>query len=183
MSQPLSFVPEAANAGTSDKAQTGPLSGLVTMRMITIFSLLRRREILAHRQQFDLSEVEWHIMTLAGERAPFSLSRLAALTSKDEGQLSRAVKKMAARGLLNRQRKPGGPEIEIGLSSDGRLVYENMVERAIARDRWLTAGIAPDDLRALWRITDTMIERAQALVEDEPAPSVERVSPDRPPAS
>jgi DNA-binding MarR family transcriptional regulator len=153
-----------------EEQPNGLLSGLVTMRMIAIFSLLRRREILAHRQQFGLSEIEWHIMTLAGEHAPFSLSRLAALTLKDEGQLSRAVKKMVARGLLSRQRKPGGPEIEIALTDEGWSVYQNMVQRAIARDRWLTSEIAPEDIKALWRITETMIGKAQELVSEEPKP-------------
>jgi DNA-binding MarR family transcriptional regulator len=163
-------MPAPLQEATLEQEQTRRLSGLVTMRMISIFSLLRRREILAHRQQFGLSEIEWHIMTLAGEQAPFSLSRLAALTLKDEGQLSRAVKKMTARGLVSRQRKPGGPEIEIGLSSDGWSVYHNMVERAVARDRWLTAEIVQEDLDALWRITDTMINKVHALMEDEAGP-------------
>lgn len=154
----------------ADSGQSGlpaSLNGLVTMRMVAIFSLLRRTEILAHRRIFGLSEIEWHIITLAGERAPFSLNRLAALTMKDEGQLSRAVKKMSARGLVTRKRKPGGPEIEIELSKDGRAVYETMVERAISRDRWLTADIAAEDLAALWRITDTMNRKARELLEEQ----------------
>ena len=167
MSEPMGSAHGSPDSAIGEDEQTGALSGLVTMRMISIFSLLRRREVLAHRQQFDLSEVEWRIMTLAGEHAPFSLSRLASLTLKDEGQLSRAVKKMVGRGLLKRHRKPGGPEIEIDLSADGRSAYRNMVERAIARDRRLTAQIAPEDLAALWRVTDIMIGNANALIEEE----------------
>jgi DNA-binding MarR family transcriptional regulator len=167
MSEPTTITPESTSATTVEGERTSPVSGLVTMRMLSIFSILRKREILAHRHQFGLSEIEWQVMTLAGDQAPFSLSRLAGLTLKDEGQLSRAVKKMAERGLLSRQRKPGGPEIEIALSANGRALYEHMVERAIARDRRLTAEIAPEDIQALWRITGTMISRAQELLEEE----------------
>lgn len=143
----------------------GPLRGLVTIRMVSIFSLLRRAEIQAHRKLFGLSEIEWQILTFAGQRAPFSLNRLAALTTKDEGQLSRAVKKMVSRGLLSRDRKPGGPAIEIDLSDQGRTVYEGMVKRAIARDRWLTEELAPEDIEALWRVTDNMAGKARDLLE------------------
>lgn len=154
-------------AGSGQGGLPASLGGLVTMRMVAIFSLLRRTEILAHRRLFGLSEIEWHIITLAGELAPFSLNQLAALTMKDEGQLSRAVKKMTARGLMTRKRKPGGPEIEIELSKDGRAVYETMVKRAISRDHWLTADIAAEDLAALWRITDIMNRKARELLEEQ----------------
>jgi len=147
--------------------RSGPLGELVTMRMIAFFSLLRRSGVMAQRRQFDLSEIEWRIMTQVGDRAPLSLNGLAELTLQDRGQLSRAVKGMVERGLLTRERKPGGPEVEIGLSDEGRALYAGMVERAIERDRRLTSGISKEDLEALWRITDVMIERAEELMDEE----------------
>jgi len=147
--------------------RSGPLGELVTMRMIAFFSLLRRSGVMAQRRQFDLSEIEWRIMTQVGERAPLSLNGLAELTLQDRGQLSRAVKAMVERGLLTRQRKPGGPEVEIGLSDEGRALYSSMVERAIERDRRLTSGISQEDLEALWRITDIMVAKAEELMDEE----------------
>lgn len=137
------------------------------MRMITFFSLLRRSGVMAQRRHFGMSEIEWRIMTQVGDREPLSLNGLAELTLQDRGQLSRAVKAMVERGLLTRQRKPGGPEVEIGLSEAGRDVYSRMVELAIERDRRLTSDIPSEDLETLWRITNVMIATAEELMDEE----------------
>ncbi|MXP41122.1 MarR family transcriptional regulator [Altererythrobacter soli] len=135
--------------------------------MITFFGMLRRSGILAQRRQFGLSEIEWRIMTQVGEYGPLSLNGLSELTLQDRGQLSRAVKGMVGRGLLKRERKPGGPEIEIELSAEGRALYGHMVERAIERDRRLTSGLSQEEIQMLWRITDRMIDKAEELMDEE----------------
>ena len=158
----MSEADPATAAGAS-----GVLHALVTMRMIRLFILLRRGGILAQRRQFDLSEIEWRIMAHLGETAPLSLNGLAEALVQDRGQLSRAVKGMVARGLLTRERKPGGPEIEIELTDDGRALHAAMVGWVIERDARLTEGLDPADLAALWRVTDTMIGRAEGLLAEE----------------
>jgi DNA-binding MarR family transcriptional regulator len=135
--------------------------------MITFFGLLRRSGILAQRRQFQLSELEWRIMTQVGEYAPLSLNGLSELTLQDRGQLSRAVKGMVGRGLLERERKSGGPEIEIKLSPEGRALYDSMVKRAIERDRRLTSGLSQEEIQMLWRTTDRMMDKAEELMEEE----------------
>jgi DNA-binding MarR family transcriptional regulator len=141
--------------------------GLVSLRMIRLFAILRRAGILAQRRLFGLSETEWRIMTQLGETAPLSLNGLAERMMQDRGQLSRAVKAMVERGLLTRDRKPGGPEIEIALSDDGRALYGRMVEWVKERDRALTDGVPAEDVEVVWRVLGTMRDHAQALVEQE----------------
>jgi DNA-binding MarR family transcriptional regulator len=156
-----------ADPGTGQAGGAAELHGLVTMRMIALFMLMRRGGILAQRRRFDLSEIEWRIMTQLGAMAPLSLNGLAEALVQDRGQLSRAVKAMVGRGLLTRERKPGGPEIEIELSAAGRALHADMVHWVVERDARLTEGLAPGDLAALWRTTDTMIGRAEDLLADE----------------
>jgi DNA-binding MarR family transcriptional regulator len=154
--------PEAAG-----KAVPNGIYGLVSMRMIRLFVMLRKSGIMAQRRQFDLSETEWRIMTQLGEAAPLSLNGLADAMLQDRGQLSRAVKSMVERGLLTRERKPGGPEIEIGLSPRGRTIYDSMVEWVHERDRALTEGIPSEDVATVWRVLGQMMERAQDMVDEE----------------
>jgi DNA-binding MarR family transcriptional regulator len=141
--------------------------GLVSLRMIRLFAILRRAGILAQRRLFGLSETEWRIMTQLGETQPLSLNGLAERMMQDRGQLSRAVKAMVERNLLTRERKPGGPEIEIALSDDGHALYARMVDWVHERERELTTGIPEDDLATVWRVLGTMRDRAHALVEKE----------------
>lgn len=147
--------------------RTGPLANLVSMRMVILFSLMRRSSQLTQKRIFGLSEIEWRIMTQLGEFAPLSLNGLADLLLHDRGQLSRAVKGMVERGLLTRNRKPGGPEIEIDLSAEGKALREKMVERAIERDRRLTEGLDPAQLDIVRSVVEQMISRAEVLMEEE----------------
>ena len=147
--------------------RTGPLAELVSIRMVVLFSLMRRSGQLAQKRIFDLSEVEWRIMTQLGEFAPLSLNGLADLLLHDRGQLSRTVKGMVQRGLLTRTRKPGGPEIEIDLSAGGRALHTKMVERAIERDRRLTEGLDPGEIAVVKGVVEKMIARAEVLMEEE----------------
>jgi DNA-binding MarR family transcriptional regulator len=138
--------------------------------MIILFGLMRRSGAIAQRREFDLSETEWRIMAQVGEFAPLSLNGLAELLLLDRGQLCRAVKGMVERGLLSRERKPGGPEIEIDLTRRGREIHGRMVARVVERDRLLIEGIPEGDLDALRRAIDTMIARAETLLDDEREP-------------
>ena len=144
-----------------------PIYGLVSMRMIRLFVMLRKSGILAHRRQFGLSETEWRIMTQLGDAAPLSLNGLADAMLQDRGQLSRAVKSMVERGLLTRERKPGGPEIEIDLSDEGQAIYARMVDWVHERDRTLTEGIPSEDVAVVWRVLTAMMDRAQGMLEEE----------------
>ena len=150
-----------------DSSGSGTIHTLVSMRMIRLVMMLRRSGILAQRRRFELSETEWRIMTQLGDSAPLSLNGLAEAMLQDRGQLSRAVKAMVERGLLTRERKPGGPEIEIALSDEGRALHARLVEWVIERDRVLTAGVPEEDLAPVWRVLDTMIDRAEAMMEEE----------------
>jgi len=106
-------------------------------------------------------------MTQLGETASLSLNGLADAMLQDRGQLSRAVKSMVERGLLTRERKPGGPEIEIDLNDDGKAIYARMVDWVHERDRTLTADIPTDDLAQVWQVLTTMMDRAQTMLDEE----------------
>jgi DNA-binding MarR family transcriptional regulator len=146
---------------------TTPLGDLVTMRLVGLFSLMRRGSGLAQRRQFGLSEVEWRIMTQVGQFAPLSLSGLAEFNLQDRGQMSRAVKSMVARGLLSRKRKPGGPEIEIRLTDQGQALFSRMIELVTERDRRLTNAMSTEDVATLRRLIDMMIEQAEEIMAEE----------------
>lgn len=142
------------------------LGGLVSMRMVVLFTLMRRSTLISQRHLFGLSEIEWRIMTQVGNGIPLSLNGLAQVLVQDRGQLSRAVKGMVERGLLTRTRKPGGPEIEIGLAPAGRELRQKMEERVLQRDEFLTRGLDPGDVEATRRVIEHMIERADLLLQE-----------------
>lgn len=168
---PRSARDEGGSLANLRRNPASPLGGLVSMRMVILFTLMRRSTIISQRRDLGLSEIEWRIMTQVSESASLSLNGLADVLVQDRGQLSRAVKVMVERGLLKRCRKPGGPEIEISLAPGGRELRARMDERALERDTYLTQGIAEDDLAVVRRVIETMIGRAEDLLDQANAPA------------
>ncbi|GAA0281578.1 MarR family winged helix-turn-helix transcriptional regulator [Alteraurantiacibacter aestuarii] len=159
-------MPEA-EARIDSSRKKSPVADLVSIRMVILFNLLRRGSLIGQKRNFDLSEVQWRIMSNLGQHAPLSLNGLAELLILDCGQLSRAVKGMVERGLLTRTRKPGGPEIEIDMTDKGRELYGRMVERAVSRDARLLKGIDPADIAVVSRVISHMIAEAETILEEE----------------
>lgn len=143
------------------------MRGLLTIRMIGLLDLLRRSGTLANRREFGLSSMEWRIMAQVGEHAPLSLNDLAELLNLDRGQLSRAVKAMAARGLLSSKRRPGGPAIVITLTDVGQTLHGRMMDLAIARNRFLVGDLSGETVEQLTQALELIRQRALQLLEQE----------------
>jgi DNA-binding MarR family transcriptional regulator len=145
------------------------LHELVSLRMVVLFGLMRRSGVLAQRRLFDLSALEWRVMVHVAAYGPMSLNELAEWLVQDRGQVSRAVKGMVGRGLLSRQPKPGGPEIEIDLAPQGEALHKRMNEWAVARDDALTKDIPREEVPRIRDLLNLMIERAYVLLDEERA--------------
>jgi DNA-binding MarR family transcriptional regulator len=165
-----------AESQITEPVQPPPLKGLLTTRIIGLLDLLRRSGTLANRREFGLSGIEWRIMAQVGDHAPLSLNDLAELLSLDRGQLSRAVKAMVARGLLDSKRRPGGPAIVITLSEEGRALYARMIDLTIARNQFLVGDIPEEDIENVTGILNAVMVKAQLLLERERAASGQQSS-------
>lgn len=144
-----------------------PMRSLLTIRIIGLLDLLRRSGALANRREFALTGIEWRIMAQVGEHAPLSLNKLAELLGLDRGQLSRAVKAMVERGLLDRKRTPGGPAIVISLTEEGKALQSRMVDLAVARNQFLVGNIPNEEIEQFARLLDVVTRNAQLLLQHE----------------
>ena len=151
----------------SEDGRRAIMRELTSMRMIKLYSLLRRSGTLARRRKFGMNETDWWILAQVGDYAPLSLNGLAERLGQDRGQLSRAVKSLVQRGLLKRSRKPGGPEIEIALAPEGERIYRDMIGLVIERDSELTEGFAPESIEVMRGLVEEMIARAEAMLAEE----------------
>ena len=144
------------------------LRGLLTVRISSLSELLRRSSTLANRRAFGLSWIEWRVMSQAGDQE-LSLGDLSDLLNLDAGQVSRAVKGLAERGLLSRTRRPGGPSVVIAPTEAGKHVHAGMVDQATARTEFLLADIPSEEVAQLARLLDVLRDRAQLLLDRERA--------------
>ena len=146
-----------------------PGGPLFTFRITRLLDLLRRSGTLANRREFGVSGIEWQVMSHVGAHAPLSLNELADRTSLDRGQLSRAVKALVGRGLLDSRRKPGGPAIVITLSDAGDALHARMMALARERNAFLTDDIADEDIAQAAAVLAAVTRKAFRLLEREQA--------------
>lgn len=173
-------MPDRTPSPSPDEAGMVPVDkaapNLLTFRIIGLLDLLRRSGALANRREFGLTGIEWRIMAQVGEHAPLSLNDLTELLNLDAGQLSRTVKALVERGLLDRRRRPTGPAIMITLTGDGRALHARMMELARDRNGFLVAGLPSEEVAVATRVLDAVLRNAQLLLEKErtaspPAPN------------
>lgn len=151
---------------TSANERERTLGGMLSMRIVRLFLLLRRSNATTQPHEPALSRLEWRVMTQLDGLRPLSLTQLAERLLLDRGQLSRTVKGMVERDLLTRSRKPGGPEIEIDLTRQGLGLRSAMIDQAGERDRFLIEGLDPADLAVAFKVVEHMIARAGLIAHE-----------------
>ncbi|MGE5145185.1 MAG: MarR family winged helix-turn-helix transcriptional regulator [Candidatus Eiseniibacteriota bacterium] len=168
----------------TDKARAG--RRLMSARLITVVTLIRRTAALTYRRELGLSEVDWRVLSQIGEHAPLSLNALAQIIGLDRGQLSRGVTRLVEAGLASRTARRGGPGILIGLTAAGAGVYDRLMAIALKRNSAFTRGISESELAIFSDVLDRMTANARALLIAEqadskgrdvaaPAPATERI--------
>ena len=151
-----------ASAGERERT----LGGMISMRVVHLFLMLRRSNTNTQPEEAVLSRLEWRVMTQLDGVSPLSLTQLAERLLLDRGQLSRTVKGMVERDVLTRSRKPGGPEIEIDLTREGLNLRSAMIDRAGERDKFLIDGLDPADLAVAFKVVEHMIARAGTIAHE-----------------
>ncbi|WP_242494908.1 MarR family winged helix-turn-helix transcriptional regulator [Nocardioides zhouii] len=110
-----------------------------------------------------LTFFEYMVLAVLSERddRTLQMSDIAAATSSSLSRLSHVVKRLEAQGLLRRERIPGaGRRTNAVLTDAGWVKVVAAAPGHVARVRHLLVdAVAADDLAALRRISETVIER------------------------
>lgn len=114
--------------------------------------------------RFGLTIPEWRVLAVLGRYAPLSAVEVAQRTAMDKVQVSRAVTRLIARGLVDRARDGGDRRrTRLALAAAGRKVHDAIVPIALAKEAELLAGLSRDERRALDRLLDRLGQAARAL--------------------
>jgi DNA-binding MarR family transcriptional regulator len=143
------------------------LSRMAVPPLITLVSYLQRSAPIAYRRETNLSTFGWRILSQIGEHQPLTLARLIALTARDKSQIGRAVQRLEAAGLVQRQRDRR--EIILTTTAAGSATYLLMCEDALRRDNYLLADLTPADHDAFLETVATLTANAEALLAQERA--------------
>ncbi len=110
-------------------------------------------------QEFGITRREWRLLSFLATKEGALSSELAEHAMLDRARTSRALTRLADKGLVRREPKPSDRrEVHVYLSEKGRALYAAMYPRVVAINRSLASALSTDECAAL----DGMLDRLQA---------------------
>ena len=138
---------------------------LLSNRLLSLATLLRRSANLLYRKELGLSEVQWRIVAMVGDRAPLTFGGLVEILALDKGQLSRSVTALVKRRILMRTADPqDSREVHIALTPQGQETFSALIALALERNRELVAGLSRADVGTLLAALDRLLANAKRML-------------------
>ena len=138
-------------------------SSFVTYRLAKLQSRLNAQGTAILKEKSGLSLVEWRVIQVIRMFEKPSLSQIAEHVQMDKGQLSRKVKVMIEKGLLNSRRNDDDKRIQkLWLTEKAKKINMDLMPVMERRQHHLLADVTPDELEMFYRII-TKIEAAAKM--------------------
>ena len=138
-------------------------SSFVTYRLAKLQSRLNAQGTAILKKKSGLSLVEWRVIQVIRMFDEPSLSQIADHVQMDKGQLSRKLKIMIEKGLLNSRRDAEDKRIQkLELTEKALEISENLMPVMQQRQHHLLADVTADELDLFYRII-TKIETAAKI--------------------
>lgn len=157
---------DAANPEDRGGDATEPLAleAFLPYRLATLSNRVSRAIAALYSERFGISIPEWRVMAVLGERPEISARAVAERTAMDKVAVSRAVRRLLAKGFLERHFAPDDRRRSVlALSAAGRRVYGEVVPLARAFEARLLAALTREE-RA---ILSLLLAKLEALgIED-----------------
>lgn len=157
--------PSSRNQISHDRKAQRAGELLLSNKIMTLATLLRRSATQVYRRDLGLSQIEWRILAIVGDEAPLSLSRLVTILGLDKGQTSRGVTSLVRRRILSRSTDEGDSrEVRIDLTARGREIFAALITTALVRNQSLVAGVGKPELATIFTELDRLIENAKRML-------------------
>tara|TARA_R110002095_G_scaffold72017_3_gene61327 strand:- start:132 stop:611 length:480 start_codon:yes stop_codon:yes gene_type:complete len=118
----------------------------------------------AYQTRFGITIWEWRVIAILGEGRPVTAQTLCDVTAMDKVSVSRAVRSLADRGLLDRSSNIADRRSHLlQLTASGRAIYAEIAPVALDAERALLAGLSAEDIALLSAVLDRLRDRARAL--------------------
>lgn len=117
-----------------------------------------------YQERFGLSIPEWRVVAVVGQHGSLSTQQVIEHTGMDRVRVSRAVIRLADKGLLDRRPHPQDQRAQmLRLSRQGRAVYRQIVPLARDLQTALAAALTEAEQRQLGAILEKIGRRTRQL--------------------
>jgi len=145
---------------------------LVSRKILILANLLRRSAALRYRRLLRLAGVEWGLVAHLGLGMPQTLNQIAHGMGLEKAQLSRAVSKLARRGLVSKQINPqNNREVLISLTREGCRNHDAIRSAGEAANDRLLVEFTDRNRVFLVGQLERLTSRARVLLQSEQAAS------------
>ena len=142
------------------------LSEYLPYRLAITSNRVSRMVASAYRARFGLSIWEWRTLAILGEGRSITAQDLADMAAMDKVAVSRAVKALVDRGLVERVAHEGdGRSRLLHLTAAGKDVYQDIVPMAREAEARLLERLSADERDQLSRLLEKVRGSAQAVLD------------------
>jgi DNA-binding MarR family transcriptional regulator len=135
-----------------DAAGSGLLvSDFLTTLVITTGNALRRTVTVPYTDQFGLTMPEWRVLSVLAEARELPFTELVVRSATDKGQLSRTLRGMQERGLLE-LRSEAAKKVTCLVTRSGLALYRKVMPVARQRQAEFIRQLSPLERRALYGV-------------------------------
>lgn len=108
-----------------------------------------------YQRDYGLMPAEWRTMAILGSASTgLQATEIVARSSMDKVVVSRAVKRMEERGLLQRKSNAAdGRSFLLELSDEGRAAYEDLGPKLLAVEQKMLAGLTEGEISDFLAVT------------------------------
>ena len=112
-----------------------------------------------YSDRFGLGVTEWRVMAVLGRYPDLSAGEVAQRTAMDKVAVSRAVAGLVDTGRVERETHGDDRRRSVlRLTAAGRAIHDDVAPLALAFERRLLDGMAPDERDVLFRLLDRLDE-------------------------
>ncbi|MCV6610414.1 MAG: MarR family transcriptional regulator [Amphritea sp.] len=114
--------------------------------------------------RFNLSRQEWRIIAALGNHESMSAKELAAYSSLEKMQVSRAISRLKEADLILQQEdRDDRRYTRLSLSDQGRSVYRKIVPLVLAREEFILSALSEQEQEQLMQLMDKVYQKALEL--------------------
>ena len=109
------------------------------------------------RDEFDLRLLDWRVLGIVAALEPVRFLTIAQTLLVDKGQLSRLVKSLGKRNLIDTETDPNDLRtILLHLTEKGRALHARVLSRALERNERFISALEPEELTTFVALLDKL---------------------------
>ncbi|MEQ8433640.1 MAG: MarR family transcriptional regulator [Oceanicaulis sp.] len=140
----------------------------VLFRMVRIVNMLTRTFPARSDEEMEITLLEWRVLAVVACHPRTTMTEIAHYTGYNRMNVSRALRSLEARGLLERIPDPGDRRRIVSQPTDEGLdFYARISGRAREMDALMLSSCDPGDLAAAGRVLDEILANLYRLIEGE----------------